>query len=78
MAVAVIGGLITSTFLSLLIIPPVFTFVDDIEHFLLRTLARLRGKRMPDSQHGSSGAVVGGMPGGATTGRATPAAPVQE
>ena len=30
MAVAVIGGLVTSTFLSLLIIPVVFTFVDDI------------------------------------------------
>ncbi|MGA8515848.1 MAG: efflux RND transporter permease subunit [Burkholderiaceae bacterium] len=29
MAVAVIGGLITSTFLSLLVIPTVFTFVDD-------------------------------------------------
>jgi multidrug efflux pump subunit AcrB len=29
MAVAVIGGLITSTFLSLLVIPAVFTFVDD-------------------------------------------------
>ncbi len=29
MAVAVIGGLITSTFLSLLIIPAVFTYVDD-------------------------------------------------
>jgi mannitol-specific phosphotransferase system IIBC component len=27
MAVAVIGGLITSTFLSLLVIPAVFTFV---------------------------------------------------
>ena len=32
MAVAVIGGLITSTFPSLLIIPPVFTLFDDIEH----------------------------------------------
>ena len=30
MAVAVIGGLITSTFLSLLVIPAVFTLVDDI------------------------------------------------
>ena len=29
MAIAVIGGLITSTFLSLLVIPVVFTFVDD-------------------------------------------------
>ena len=31
MAVAVIGGLITSTFLSLLIIPSVFTYVDDFK-----------------------------------------------
>ncbi|QHE76467.1 efflux RND transporter permease subunit [Hydrogenophaga sp. PBL-H3] len=30
MAVAVIGGLITSTFLSLLVIPAVFTLVDDV------------------------------------------------
>jgi multidrug efflux pump subunit AcrB len=30
MAVAVIGGLVTSTVLSLLVIPPVFTMVDDI------------------------------------------------
>jgi len=29
MAIVVIGGLITSTFLSLLVIPVVFTFVDD-------------------------------------------------
>lgn len=31
MAVAVIGGLITSTFLSLLIIPAVFTYIDDFK-----------------------------------------------
>jgi Cu/Ag efflux pump CusA len=29
MAIAVIGGLITSTFLSLLVIPVVFSYVDD-------------------------------------------------
>jgi multidrug efflux pump subunit AcrB len=29
MAIVVIGGLITSTFLSLLVIPVIFTFVDD-------------------------------------------------
>jgi hypothetical protein len=29
MAIVVIGGLITSTFLSLLVIPVTFTFVDD-------------------------------------------------
>jgi multidrug efflux pump subunit AcrB len=32
MAIVVIGGLITSTFLSLLVIPVVFTFVDDAVH----------------------------------------------
>jgi multidrug efflux pump subunit AcrB len=36
MAVAVIGGLITSTLLSLLVIPSVFTVVDDFEHLLVR------------------------------------------
>ena len=40
MAVAVIGGLITSTFLSLLVIPVVFTFVDDIEQWTSRHLKR--------------------------------------
>jgi multidrug efflux pump subunit AcrB len=30
MAIVVIGGLITSTFLSLLVIPVVFTLVDDL------------------------------------------------
>jgi len=34
MAVAVIGGLITSTILSLLVIPSVFTLMDDLAHFL--------------------------------------------
>ena len=43
MAIVVIGGLITSTFLSLLVIPVVFTFVDDAVQGLAR-LAR-RGHR---------------------------------
>jgi len=30
MSIVVIGGLITSTFLSLLVIPVVFTYVDDL------------------------------------------------
>ena len=38
MAIVVIGGLITSTFLSLLVIPVVFTFVDDAIHWLQRKL----------------------------------------
>jgi multidrug efflux pump subunit AcrB len=45
MAIVVIGGLITSTFLSLLVIPVVFTYVDDaIGHF--RRLFR-RGSIVP-------------------------------
>ena len=39
MAIVVIGGLITSTLLSLLVIPIVFTYVDDLME-LLRRLAR--------------------------------------
>ena len=38
MAVAVIGGLITSTLLSLLVVPSVYTFVDDFEHLTKRAL----------------------------------------
>ena len=40
MAIVVIGGLITSTFLSLLVIPVVFTYVDDAVQWLLRHLHR--------------------------------------
>ena len=43
MAVAVIGGLITSTFLSLLVIPAVFTYVDDLAQWLARLRVRLMG-----------------------------------
>jgi len=42
MAIAVIGGLITSTLLSLLVVPAVFTYIDDLEHFLRRQAARIR------------------------------------
>ena len=45
MAVAVIGGLITSTLLSLLVIPAVFTGVDDLGQGLGRLARRLRGGR---------------------------------
>jgi multidrug efflux pump subunit AcrB len=43
MAVAVIGGLITSTVLSLLVIPAVFTLVDDLEQLIRRGTRKLRG-----------------------------------
>ena len=44
MAVAVIGGLITSTVLSLLVVPAVFTYMDDLEHFIRRMAGKVRGK----------------------------------
>ncbi|WP_394790710.1 efflux RND transporter permease subunit [Rhodoferax sp.] len=44
MSVAVIGGLITSTVLSLLVVPAVFTYIDDLEHWFKRMGRKLRGK----------------------------------
>ncbi len=46
MAVAVIGGLITSTVLSLVVVPAVYTYVDDLEH----VVKRLWNKRPGDHQ----------------------------
>ena len=44
MAVAVIGGLMTSTVLSLLVIPSVFTVMDDFEHLIRRMVNWIRRK----------------------------------
>ena len=41
MAIAVVGGLISSTFLSLLFIPPIFTIVDDIAGFFARRTSKM-------------------------------------
>jgi multidrug efflux pump subunit AcrB len=45
MAIAVIGGLITSTLLSLLVVPAVFTIIDDLEHLLRRGMHRMRRQK---------------------------------
>ncbi len=47
MAIAVIGGLITSTLLSLLVVPAVFTYIDDLEHLLRRMLGRTQRSAAP-------------------------------
>ncbi len=47
MAVAVIGGLITSTLLSLLVVPAGFTYIDDLEHLIRRMVARVRKHEAP-------------------------------
>ena len=43
MAIVVIGGLITSTFLSLLVIPVVFTYVDDMIQWFSANIRKYRG-----------------------------------
>ncbi|TIQ32673.1 efflux RND transporter permease subunit [Mesorhizobium sp.] len=45
MAIVVIGGLLTSTFLSLLVIPVIFTFVDDFLELLKRPFRGRQGKK---------------------------------
>jgi len=47
MAVAVIGGLMTSTILSLVLVPVVYEFVDDFETWLRPILAKLVTPRHP-------------------------------
>ena len=52
MSIAVIGGLITSTVLSLLVVPAVFTYVDDVGQWSRRMANKLRrgNKPAPDAQ----------------------------
>ncbi len=47
MAVAVIGGLMTSTVLSLLLVPVVYEFIDDFEQWIMPRLGRLVTPREP-------------------------------
>ncbi len=50
MAIAVIGGLVTSTVLTLVMVPAAFTFMDDLE----RWLGRIIGRRLVnDEPHGT-------------------------
>ena len=41
MAICVIGGLISSTLLSLLFVPAIYSLVDDLERAISRPLSRL-------------------------------------
>ncbi len=55
MAIVVIGGLITSTFLSLLVIPVLFTYVDDA----VQRLRRLFTRRRPAAPSGGAAEAAG-------------------
>ena len=48
MAIAVIGGLVTSTLLSLLVVPVVFTYIDGLEHAVRRRFRRHPPATLPD------------------------------
>ncbi|MBO9622955.1 MAG: efflux RND transporter permease subunit [Sphingomonas sp.] len=52
MALAVIGGLISSTALSLVLVPVVYEFIDDIEMKVRPRLARLATPRTPEIEPG--------------------------
>jgi hydrophobe/amphiphile efflux-1 (HAE1) family protein len=45
MAIAVIGGLVTSTALTLVMVPAAFTWIDDFEHWLARKLKLRSGAK---------------------------------
>jgi hydrophobic/amphiphilic exporter-1 (mainly G- bacteria), HAE1 family len=47
MAIAVIGGLITSTALTLVVVPAAFTLIDDIERWLAPKLGRVIATEPP-------------------------------
>ncbi|GAB2875157.1 efflux RND transporter permease subunit [Pseudoduganella ginsengisoli] len=55
MAIAVIGGLITSTVLSLLVVPVVFTYVDD---WVLKARAKWQRRPAPAAPHHADGAIA--------------------
>jgi len=48
MGVAVIGGLLASTALSLFVVPVIFTITDDLQQKMRRVLARFK---KPDATH---------------------------
>ncbi|ANL67893.1 acriflavin resistance protein (plasmid) [Rhizobium phaseoli] len=56
MAIVVIGGVVMSTLLSLIVIPVIFTFVDDLEQLLIRLLRRigLAAETAGDKPHASN------------------------
>lgn len=54
MAIVVIGGLVTSTLLSLLVIPVLFTFMDDVAQWIARLTHRLGGNSAPEGVNNTS------------------------
>jgi hypothetical protein len=58
MAIAVIGGLLVSTVLSLVFIPSVYTLMDDLSHLVGRVFGWMLSPNASD-EHGVAGAAHG-------------------
>jgi hypothetical protein len=54
MGIVAIGGLVTSTFLTLLVVPVVYTLLDDVESRVLR-LARGRAAARTEEEQAPAG-----------------------
>lgn len=50
MAIAVIGGIIVSTVLSLIVVPSFFLIMDDLSNLLGRLFGRLVGAKEPEPE----------------------------
>ncbi|MBP7002877.1 efflux RND transporter permease subunit [Amaricoccus sp.] len=50
MAIAVIGGIIVSTLLSLVVVPSFFLIMDDLQRLLARVFGRFVGRKEPDPE----------------------------
>jgi multidrug efflux pump subunit AcrB len=54
MAIAVIGGLMTSTLLTLIVVPVIFTYIDSLQHLIFGRLLKGAGdRRAQDPLHES-------------------------
>jgi len=52
MAIAVVGGLVTSTLLSLFYVPVVFSYVDDFKTWVKRVVSGMRAATPEPAAHG--------------------------
>ena len=50
MAIAIIGGLTTSTLLTLIVVPVLFTYIDKMQHFVFARLLKGPAQRRSREQ----------------------------
>jgi HAE1 family hydrophobic/amphiphilic exporter-1 len=67
MGIAIIGGLISSTLLTLVVIPAAYGYIDDFRQWASRILARIFMPKKHTIQHGHQSPSSGGNHGGTKT-----------